>query len=627
MMNIPANSRAPRGGWLKRQFDRCLSLLTGNAGQAGAIDQCRKSAAPNEQSNLDEVSQAQPVPDRAPSVPQPAARASCAPRNRTTRFFTHITYEAKRDGVVREFEMPFVVGVLGNFSGHSNRGRLRDRMFHLIGRDNFDDVLRRIAPQLQLRISPVVSAVEREQRLELCFESLDDFGPSGVARQIEPFLAPLKGGRKLLNRHIAAVLHHPDFMKLESTWRGLYFLCTQNENSSPVRIKILDCTKNEFAIELDSPPEVEQSTLYRRIVNDPWQCDLVEPFSVLIADYQFSHHPVDVTLLTHMATLGAAACCPFLAAASPELLGLERWSDLNKPPDLTSIVESSSHAAWNRFRDSEDARYVVLTGPRTLARLPYTGYRREKAEFQFNELAFDIDFDFGESIPELNTRLCWMNTAFVLVTQMTNAFRHFGICLYLSANVAHEDRDSQRPNGDGLFGGIPSSVDLAGIADQQAFAPSEFSMNDRREREFRDCGLVALSPSRYGATFLSMPTCHRSKQHDCADASANACIATDLSYVMVESRFAHYVKAVYGTLQKIPKEDIAQEAQSMWISGYVKSCGSTSDHTHTELPLADARIDIQNHPDLPGARLAVMHLHPWLDHGFPTNALRRVFSL
>ncbi|MCA9011372.1 MAG: type VI secretion system contractile sheath large subunit, partial [Planctomycetaceae bacterium] len=415
----------------------------------------------------------------------------------------------------------------------------------------------------------------------------------------------------------------PDFLKLEATWRGLHFLCTHNENTALVRIRIFDCKKNEFAIELDCPPEVEQSILYQRIVNDPWQRDLVEPFSVLIADYQFSHHPADVTLLTHMATLGAAACCPFLAAASPDLLGLERWSDLNKPHDLTRTMESSSYAAWNRFRDTEDARYIVLTGPRTLARLPFTGYRRDNAGFQFNELAFD----FEESIPEFNTRLCWMNTAFVLGTQMTNAFRQFGMCLYLSANVAHEDRDSQHQNGDGRIGGLPSFVALAGIADQQAIGPSEFSIDDRREVEFRDCGLVALSPIRYGAAFLSMPTCCRSKQHDCADASAKASIAMDLAYVMVESRFAHYVKAVYGTLQKIQKEDIAHEALSMWISGYVDSCGPANDRTRAEFPLADARIDIQNDPGLRGARLAVMYLRPWLDHGFPTNALRKVVPL
>ncbi len=229
-----------------------------------------------------------------------------------------------------------------------------------------------------------------------------------------------------------------------------------------------------------------------------------EPFGVLIADYQFSHYPVEnVTLLTHMAQLGAAACCPFLTAASPELLGLQHWSDLNTPRDLTSFVDSSSHAAWNRFRDSENARYVVLTGPRTLARLPLTGYRRENAEFQFNELAFDSE----ESFPELNTRLCWMNTAFVLGTQMTNAFSQFGLCLNLSANVAPEDRDSQHQNGDGRIDGIASSVARADIADQQAFGPSEFSMNGRRERELRHCGLLTLSHDRHMAAFLSVPSC------------------------------------------------------------------------------------------------------------------------
>jgi type VI secretion system protein ImpB len=100
----------------------------------------------------------------------------------------HITYEVETEGAVVEKELPFVVGVMGDFSGNPTEklAPLKDRKFVQIDRDNINDVMKRMTPGLSMRVENTMKGDGSEMAVNLKFDSMDDFAPANVARQVEP---------------------------------------------------------------------------------------------------------------------------------------------------------------------------------------------------------------------------------------------------------------------------------------------------------------------------------------------------------------------------------------------------------------------------------------------------------
>lgn len=98
----------------------------------------------------------------------------------------HIKYEVETEGAVVERELPFVVGVMGDFSGNPTTAQrpLKDRKFVQIDRDNFDDVMARIAPELNLKVANTLTDDGGEMAVNLKFKSMDDFEPGRIAEQV-----------------------------------------------------------------------------------------------------------------------------------------------------------------------------------------------------------------------------------------------------------------------------------------------------------------------------------------------------------------------------------------------------------------------------------------------------------
>jgi type VI secretion system protein ImpB len=101
----------------------------------------------------------------------------------------HITYQVETEGAVVEKELPFVVGVLGDFSGNSPTAPLKpfkDRKFIQIDRDNFNDVMARMTPGVNFRVENTLADDGSELPVTLAFGSMDDFHPANIAKQVEP---------------------------------------------------------------------------------------------------------------------------------------------------------------------------------------------------------------------------------------------------------------------------------------------------------------------------------------------------------------------------------------------------------------------------------------------------------
>lgn len=135
-------------------------------------------------------------------------------RNRKPR--VHIKYEVETDDAKVERELPFVVGVMGDFVGNAPRKplpSLRERDFITVDRDNFDDVMRRLAPGVKLRVKNHLQDDDTELEVNLSFNSLRDFEPSELLKQVEP-LRKLKQARDRLRDLQSCIDRSPELESL-----------------------------------------------------------------------------------------------------------------------------------------------------------------------------------------------------------------------------------------------------------------------------------------------------------------------------------------------------------------------------------------------------------------------------
>lgn len=111
----------------------------------------------------------------------------------------HITYDVETEGAEVRKELPFVVGVMGDFSGkpYEPLKPLRDRKFVQIDRDNFDDVMQRMTPGAQFKVENTLAGDGSEIGIELKFKSMDDFEPAAIVDQVEPLRKLLAVRNKL----------------------------------------------------------------------------------------------------------------------------------------------------------------------------------------------------------------------------------------------------------------------------------------------------------------------------------------------------------------------------------------------------------------------------------------------
>ncbi|VUD66148.1 hypothetical protein TDB9533_03516 [Thalassocella blandensis] len=111
----------------------------------------------------------------------------------------HITYDLETNGAVVEKELPFVMGVMGDYSGDNTDAKkaLKDRKFAQIDRDNFNDAMAKINPQLNLKVENTLEGDGSEMSVDLDFKNMEDFEPQKLVDQIEPLKKLMETRNKL----------------------------------------------------------------------------------------------------------------------------------------------------------------------------------------------------------------------------------------------------------------------------------------------------------------------------------------------------------------------------------------------------------------------------------------------
>jgi type VI secretion system protein ImpC len=455
-------------------------------------------------------------------------------------------------------------------------------------------------------------APARERGKDLIKEFLKQVidGSMTVAKDTEMMInARIAQIDHLLSLQLNEIMHHEDFQKLEGSWRGLKYLMDNSETGVGLKIRVFNATKQELLRDIEKAPEFDQSQLFKKIYSAEYSVYGGFPYGALIGDYEFGKHPDDMALLEGISHVAAAAHAPFVSAAAPSLLNLDSFTQLDAPRDLAKIFDSTEFAKWKSFRMSEDSRYVALTLPRVLARLPYGAETKPIEEFKYEENVDGTD----------HSKYLWTNAAYSLGSKMTQSFSMYGMCVAMRG-----------PTGGGMVEGLPTHNFNTDDGEIALKCPTEVQITDQRDNELANLGflpLVHCKGTDYAA-FFSGQSCQKARIYDTDAANANARLSTSLPYLMAVSRFAHYLKAMMRDyVGAFMSREEAETFLNRWIMKYVTPDDSARPAAKAERPLREARIDVTEVPGKPGCYRAVAFLRPHFQLEEITIGLRLVADL
>lgn len=395
-----------------------------------------------------------------------------------------------------------------------------------------------------------------------------------------------------LSQQLNEILHTPEFQKLEGTWRGLHYFVHQSETSPQMKIRVMNITKRELFKDLEKAVEFDQSTLFKKIYEEEYGQLGGQPYGMMVGDFEFDRSPEDISLLKLVSNVAAAAHAPFVSAASPKLLNMDSYQDLSSPRDLSKIFDAVEYAAWKSFRESEDSRYVALTLPRVLGRLPYGANFKKVDEFNFEESVSGKD----------HSKYLWMNSAWAYAARITAAFSQYG---WFARTRGVE--------GGGVVEGLPVHTFPTDDGDVAMKCPTEIAISDRREFELSNLGFMPLLHAKGTdyAVFMGAQSSQKPKKYFDPAANANAELSAKFNLLLCTSRFAHYLKVMardkIGSFMEV--KDCTQWLND-WIFNYTVNPDGASDQTKAERPLSEANIEVRAVKGKPGWFEAVAYLRP-----------------
>ena len=416
-----------------------------------------------------------------------------------------------------------------------------------------------------------------------------------------------------LSQQLSAIMHHEDFQKLEGSWRGLNHLVKNSETGTSLKIKLLNMSKKDLHKDLTKAVEFDQSLIFKKIYESEFGTPGGEPYGALIGDFEFGTGVEDLEVLQGMSNVAAASFAPFIAATSSKMFGLESFTELSKPRDLEKIFDSSEYIKWRSFRESEDSRFVTLTMPRVLARMPYGSAGNEVEAFKFEEAPIDANGVVTAMTPNQFT---WMNASFALAERLTASFSENGWCTAIRG-----------AEGGGRVENLPSFTFTSDDGDVDQQCPTEIGITDRREAELSKLGFLPLCHYKKSdaAVFFGAQTTQKPKKYDSPDATANAAISARLPYIMATSRFAHFLKVM--ARDKIGSFLEASDCEAWlnrWIRNYVNGNQQASAEMKAKYPLAEAKVTVKEIAGAPGSYNAVAYMRPWLQMEELTTSMRLV---
>ncbi|HEY2515582.1 MAG TPA: type VI secretion system contractile sheath large subunit [Polyangiaceae bacterium] len=390
------------------------------------------------------------------------------------------------------------------------------------------------------------------------------------------------------------VMHAPEFQKREAAWRGVKFLVDRTDFRENVRLEILNVSKQDLLADFEDSPEVVKSGLYKTVYTAEYGQFGGKPYGAVIANYEIGPGPQDMLLLQKAAAVAAMSHAPFFAAAGPQFFGLKDIQELPNMKDLDSLFEGPQFTKWRGLRESEDARYLGLVMPRFLLRLPY-GPATVPAK----------TFNYEESVSASHEHYLWGNAVFAFATRLTESFAKYRWC----PNIIG-------PQAGGTVPDLPVHVYQAMGADQIKI-PTEVLISERREYELSEQGFIALTYRKDSdnAAFFSANSVQKPKRFPGTEegkaAEVNYKLGTQLPYLFVANRLAHYLKVIQREQIGTSKErgDLERELNE-WIRQYVADMEAPTAAVRGKRPLRQASIKVTEVPGDAGWYRSELQIRP-----------------
>jgi type VI secretion system protein ImpC len=414
----------------------------------------------------------------------------------------------------------------------------------------------------------------------------------------------------LISVQLSEVMHAAEFQKLESSWTGLQYLCKQTSTGEQMKIKVFNTSKKELIKDFKTSIDFDQSALFKKIYEEEFGTFGGAPFATIIGDFELSRGAEDMYFVEQMSHVAAASHAPFITAASPELFGLETFTDLGKPRDMAKVFDTVEYAKWKSFRESEDSRYVGLTLPRFLGRQPFDPKDGVTCEgFNFVERTDGTNHD----------KYLWVNASYAFAARLTAAFESYGWCAAIRG-----------VEGGGLVEDLPTHTFRTDDGEVALKCPTEIAITDRREKELNDLGFIPLVHCKNTdyAAFFGAQSAQKVKKYESDAANANARLSAQLQYMFAVCRISHYLKSMLR--DKVGSFSSASSIETYlngWINQYVLNSDDASQEQKAKFPLREASVQVQDVPGKPGVYRAVSFLRPHFQLDELSVSLRLVAEL
>ncbi len=393
-----------------------------------------------------------------------------------------------------------------------------------------------------------------------------------------------------ISRQMDVIIHAPAFQQVESFWRSLKTMVDRVDFRENIKVNVLHVTKQELLEDFEFAPEIIQSGFYKHVYSSGFGQFGGEPIAAVLGAYEFKNTAPDMKLLQYVSAVGAMAHAPFLSSVSPEFMGLNSWTELPNIKDLYAIFEGPAYTKWRALRDSEDSRYLGLTAPRFLLRQPYSPTDNPVK-----------NFNYYEDVSQNHEDYLWGNTAWMLACNIADSFAKYRWC----PNIIG-------PQSGGAVKDLP--VHLFEMMGQiQAKIPTEVLVTDRREFELAEEGFITLTMRKDSdnAAFFSANSVQKPKHFPGKDAETNYKLGTQLPYLFIINRLAHYIKVLQREQLGSWKErsDLERELNT-WIRQYVADQENPPADVRSRKPLRAAKVEVMDVEGEPGWYQVALSVRP-----------------
>lgn len=389
---------------------------------------------------------------------------------------------------------------------------------------------------------------------------------------------------RVLSKQMDSILHQPDFQQLESAWRGLKLLVDRTDFRENIKLEVLHVSKDDLKDDFENAEDITCSGLYKHVYTAGYGQFGGEPVAAMVGNYNFGPSSPDIKLLSYVSSVGAMSHAPFLTAPAPEFFNLSSFEDLPDLKEIKDIFAGPRHAKWRAFRETEDARHAAMIGPRFMLRPVYG--QQEQAISTFN---------YDENIDGQHQHYLWGNAAFLMASCINDSFARYRWC----PNIIG-------PQSGGAVEDLPVHL-YESLGQLQAKIPTEVLISDRKEFELAEEGFIALTMRKDSdnAAFFSANSVQKPKTFpktpEGLRAQTNYKLGTQLPYLFIVNRLAHYIKVLQREQIGSWKERHDLESElNKWVKQYVADQENPSADVRSRRPLRAAKVEVSEVAGDPG---------------------------